>query len=901
MYFLIEKIDRLCHKASKSFELCGRDLKDELSLLPHKTRSDTALAEKFLKQLSVLQKELFTLINKKNYKLIDKAKILIYAARWNKEIHLASHREKNNLILDLTESLQKIIKDEIYLNYHNRYLQILAEMKGNLEEFIKKSHHKKHPLIQKISDILTKQDFICDLEIHLHLVSSKLLFYLPSVRKQSLNSITGFFAKRFGKNGIYHQQISLFNDLRQSEKILTHHLRRIEKNPCHIISPYPFSDRETKIETKSKNLDGKPQSYYLNLTGVPTKKENISNPRATYPMRAKNQVKHYSNTSDNIEGNEGAFADIMKTIVNAKKIIFICGWLFEPQSYIINKKTYSKTLGEILVNKAIAQPDLEIAILVWGQTPTHEHHMEAYDYLKKMAISRGLYHLPFNLQWRRVFRTGFSWTHHQKFIIADTPDQLVAFYGSADLANGKFDCHQHHILDTYENKSVVSSVFGESGLFVDSIFVDKKNDNYELMPRLPWREVLSQIKGPVVQDFLVEFVSRWQGKKQGALSEVEGSTDAHHRVLKKFQKIRRDPLLKCLNTSDTQGKFIWNAQLVRSSESCMYAVKWDFPQKKYEKSIHKAYLQAIAQEDDFIYIENQYLTQDNPKQSKNRIPQALVNRIVERHTAGQPFHIFIVLPLLPNGEPGGKIFVEPVRYLQWKTMRWMMEEIEKRTGIFWGTYISFFFFGKWLKKTDDYSEKFENTKTTRAELTTCSGHATVYNHAKLALFGDRAIINGSANLTERSLAGPLDSETAVYQVPMPGYKAACKEEARQFRKKIWTDYFGEDCLKVLGEKGFQNPHLPENISIIQSRAKQNLKSFMIGYEPSNARTGLLLTWPFKRKKGCIGEMEPHCEFLPETLLKDIDKETEIFRWFPTLKSKPTALKVASTLGHKGFN
>ncbi len=621
---------------------------------------------------------------------------------------------------------------------------------------------------------------------------------------------------------------------------------------------------------------------------------------ARYPVRGHNRVKHYSNTSENLDGTEGFFADVMHDINHAEKVIFIAGWLFEPQFYFPRKHSNdSKTLGTILIEKAIEKPEMEIAILVWNQTWGPEPHKTAIKYLEELAKEKGLKGLPQNFQIRQVNRTGVLWSHHQKFIIVDTPTaapdkrELTVFYGSADLAGYKFETHHHHFIDVSENKFALTNVFEEGGCYRSKFPVFHVEN--VLPPRFPWREISSRVKGPVSEDFLTEFVSRWCAGSQGALSGFEGSADRAGRVLKFYKKVAREKLFTPADDSKDDPS-IWDAQLVTSIESDCH-VAWG-SKKPFDKSIQEAYLNAIQHAENFIYIENQFFT--GLPDSENQIPAALVKKIIERNKKDKPFHVFVILPMLPGDAPGDSR-IESMRYVQWQTMRWMMEAIEKETGKFWGHFLTFGFFGKWLKRVAEYKRKYNNPETSLAELQLYAGHTHVYIHSKLMIADDLYVLNGSANLNERSVAGPYDTEANVYQQPMSGFEEQCRAETRAFRVKIWRDYFGEACCKALDEKGLDNPHLPENVKIIQSRARQNLTRFLDGSEGDSPESGLLLTWPFKQEKGCVGQYESdELQYLPETTPER--RKYNCYRWFPSAQndSKPKLLAFANFCGHKGF-
>jgi phospholipase D1/2 len=95
------------------------------------------------------------------------------------------------------------------------------------------------------------------------------------------------------------------------------------------------------------------------------------------------------------------------------------------------------------------------------------------------------------------------------------------------------------------------------------------------------------------------------------------------------------------------------AQLLRSVSAWSIGFSADM----VENSIHKAYIHHIGQARNFIYIENQYFmssydTIDCPL--KNKVAEALFNRILIAHLNHENFKVLIVIPLYP-----GSFFTTP--------------------------------------------------------------------------------------------------------------------------------------------------------------------------------------------------------------------------------------------------
>ena len=86
-------------------------------------------------------------------------------------------------------------------------------------------------------------------------------------------------------------------------------------------------------------------------------------------------------------------------------------------------------------------------------------------------------------------------------------------------------------------------------------------------------------------------------------------------------------------------------QVVRSCSSWSIGAT----ENNTEFSIQIAYIELIAKSKSFIYIENQFfMSSTGHKAIKNNICYALVERITLAFERGEPFKVYIFLPLLPS-------------------------------------------------------------------------------------------------------------------------------------------------------------------------------------------------------------------------------------------------------------
>ena len=106
-------------------------------------------------------------------------------------------------------------------------------------------------------------------------------------------------------------------------------------------------------------------------------------------------------------------------------------------------------------------------------------------------------------------------------------------------------------------------------------------------------------------------------------------------------------------------------QMLRSASFWSLGLK----RENYENSIYIAYLALITNAESFIYIENQFFISSIggfPAPVKNRIAEALLDRIKKAAAEKQRFKVIIFMPLLPvlslfdnfneKGGGGGGIF-----------------------------------------------------------------------------------------------------------------------------------------------------------------------------------------------------------------------------------------------------
>ncbi|MGQ3889289.1 hypothetical protein ACQUW5_09685 [Legionella sp. CNM-1927-20] len=603
--------------------------------------------------------------------------------------------------------------------------------------------------------------------------------------------------------------------------------------------------------------------------------------RAHAPARSENEVIHFLNAYEDMsvpkEQLKGAFPSIIRSIQNAKYVICIEGWeinlhldYLRPKLKTIKEHEASPfTLGKILVQKAIDNPNLVIAIKVWAQFWDNKltYHHDSIAYLDSIARAKGLKNgladLP-NLQFRAVNHTYNFNTHHAKAVITDAEftlkdgskkRKLTAFYGGLDLAHERMD-------DASHSTQRAPNAYG-------------------------WRDVHQQVIGPVVADIFNDFVSAWQNANNGRLKYWNKRTKDKHHYYSLERFCRNLGHTQLLNYTELRRpKALWQSQLLRSTMAASHGNFWA-ALKPYERSIALGYKNAIAEAKHSIELETQYLIGGPGIHAKpehaafNPIPQALVDKIVERFRAKVPFHVFVTLPMLPNvNSAPGKLEMDSIRTLQWLTIKWIMNEIEKRTNKPWWHFISFNFLAQWYSPTEEYTKLASKVDVSRNELIDAAQRSPVYVHSKFLTVDNHLMICGSANANERSMRGKGgDSEIAVINRPEAGYEAACQEQVIAQRTHNYRVTLGEDFVKIYPQSVI-HPEL-----YAQQRRQQalsNLKAFTSNsvHLDSKPAASKLITWPFvySEETGHVGEYQSGYSHLIDT--PKGEEEQDYYHWYP---------------------
>ncbi|HWE25282.1 MAG TPA: phospholipase D-like domain-containing protein [Myxococcales bacterium] len=602
----------------------------------------------------------------------------------------------------------------------------------------------------------------------------------------------------------------------------------------------------------------------------------------------------YHDAAEDKDGNAGAFADLLQAIDKAEKFIFAVDWSFQPfVKFNLGSSDLNGTIGAALMKKANA--GVTVAIHTWNHTTyfaTDDQNDDADDWFKDLAGELKLGGVPKKLLWHASSPDRVSLSHHQKFVVLDQPGKnnkktFRAFFGGLDLTKGRLDWGEHPASALDSRVTPRKTDWGTKKRKTNEWYNGETGDDKSL-PREPWHDIYGWVDGPVAWDFVREFVVRWAADLPTQLGhKLQRSGDPVNEVW----KMVRDDKNWVQQLDPHQGP--WTAQLLRSNTSQRCTVAAEFgeddakPLKQAlpsgtEASIRAMYEQAIDHAENFIYIENQYVIGSGARWGRdtiaNDIPERIVNKIVSKAERNQPFHVYLVMPMFPEGDPTSMGGLD-VRNYEWRTLQYMTTTLQKKLkGTPWTDYLTLLFLADWHPVQNEDWKKKEWLKKNRNERLKAHQRYMVYVHSKFMIVDDRFVLLGSANLNERSLAGNRDTEIACALWPVRNQEKTCMSELRKFRKELFVEHFG----KPQGSSDYDDPASTTCRDACQGVADDNYLAFRtLNAGPKGNACRLPIT--VVRGQANIGSPENLGKVPPATpepfdFIPDSDGDDDLWRW-----------------------
>lgn len=555
-----------------------------------------------------------------------------------------------------------------------------------------------------------------------------------------------------------------------------------------------------------------------------------------------NKVRHLPSGKDTLEA-------IHQALVNAEKFIWIADWQMAFDVELVDRGS-NEHKGRLIdvFRRIIETKAVNIRVLLY-ESPLDAMPPYTYDGMvsKKInAINR-----PSNKGNIRVAlqpaTSGTGFSHHQKFVLVDG---RVAFLGGIDLSYGRYSTPEFDVVIDPQ-RYVLNEMYSpcqpkrrgmsarESELVKQGFAAPYGKTLVEegCQPRMPWQDVHIQLEGPSVVDVHRNFARRWNLWASGVGGE---------RIDKRWlAQIGAENLLKSARGNKAGGAIV---QIVRSVsarhlsgelqvaqpgrpddldlETAAVATVWEAALKENQglpqDNILQAMVNCIRSADNYIYIETQFFIsqfgQDRvgagPKSSAeagitNTVVPVLAERIAFHITAGTNFHVYLVIPVHPEGP----LDDDSVWKQHWMALASISHGSESlinrikrsltsrnRSEDDWSRYLTVLNmrnYGvavQYARDSHTFDEDFSR-EIGRYVIT-----EQIYVHSKIMIVDDAVAIVGTANLNERSLSGTGDTEIAAVIVDTedvryedlgnPGFKVHTRKFARELRKQLWKKHFG---------------------------------------------------------------------------------------------------------------
>jgi len=694
-------------------------------------------------------------------------------------------------------------------------------------------------------------------------------------------------------------------------------------------------------------LDGKKShgslEFFVEFLPVRMLAHTMEVPGVYFKQTKGNDVKLYMNADDDgsapiVTYGEDAkvwkpprlWRDIYDSICSAKHFIYMAGWSFDIDQYLLRGEdlkeaerlsSYPAKLGDLLLKKS--EEGVVVNLMQWDDYSSNfafPGMMGTYDEKTReffqgtnvnsmfMSMEGGDVNTIFEGQNKKM-----AFTHHQKFIMMDTPKkngdggkELLAFVGGIDLTEGRWDNRKHPLFRTLQMNH-------KGDTYGKCFRVSKENG-----PRQPWHDIHSSVRGPEALDLIQAFSERWTKQAPqlvgelvnlhriglgdattlendgGWYTQLSRSIDSRVNafdvsVKQSFQNIKIDQMgaFGWTSASDKKAeksrRFVTNSNSLLSYNRCLDQKKG----RLVDTSIHMTNIHHIRRAKHFIYIESQYFmgssfmwsnSSERDVKCHNMVAAELTMKICDKIAAREPFAVYILLPMWMEGIPDAAA-TQGLLYWQRVTIEAMYQKVHEALqsrmanspdhGLKVSDYLNFYCLG--TRETSEGSQATGVPTTEDEKLLAKTRRHQIYIHSKMMIVDDEVCLIGTANINQRSLDGCRDSEimmTSWQPDHLASEKSIAHGDIHAYRLHIWasiTDQMND---------AYRDPSSPECVKLVNSIADSNFKKYM--GEETVDMTSHLLPFPLEFYDG---ELRPrrglHGGHLPDTDADAMGKKSYI--------------------------
>ncbi|KDQ51771.1 hypothetical protein JAAARDRAFT_184790 [Jaapia argillacea MUCL 33604] len=400
-----------------------------------------------------------------------------------------------------------------------------------------------------------------------------------------------------------------------------------------------------------------------------------------------------------IDGHDYMYA-LSEMLESATETIFILDWWLTPELYLRRPPAYNPDWRLDRVLKRKAEQGVKIYVVVYKEvtqlmTMSSSHTKKALEALHpNIACMRHPDHIGSKDDVE-------FWSHHEKVVVVDNHRACI---GGLDLCFGRWDTHTHPLADVHPTDFSLTLFPGQD--YNNARILDFQNvhafasNTISILEsaRMPWHDVHMTLQGPAVLDIVQHFTERWNEIKKRKYrtddrydwlatphntflvpEDPDVARRRHHEHWHEMERRFKEKLhLDEDDDNEREGRHHHYRPAYASPDggSCRVQVVRSVCDWSHgvltEHSIQNAYCQLIREANHYIYIENQFFISNTGNEGpvKNKIAQALVERILEAAADGKKFKVVVVIPELPGfaGDVKAASDVRTIMAAQYRTI-----------------------------------------------------------------------------------------------------------------------------------------------------------------------------------------------------------------------------------------
>jgi len=206
------------------------------------------------------------------------------------------------------------------------------------------------------------------------------------------------------------------------------------------------------------------------------------------------------------------FSAVYQALESAKSSVYISDWWFTPELPLLRPLDQNPKCVLIEVLKRKAEEGVQIFVVMY-----REMSLLMCNDSGGAAEMLSAAHKNINvLRHPNLVFSIFLWSHHEKVCLID---ESIGFVGGIDLCLGRYDTHEHRLVDGSEEGGGSGCLFpgndyGNPCIRDFQAVTEVKQVGRDVLqrrsqPRMPWHDVSVRLEGPICTDMARHFLQLW--------------------------------------------------------------------------------------------------------------------------------------------------------------------------------------------------------------------------------------------------------------------------------------------------------------------------------------------------------------------------------------------------------